>query len=490
MRKNIEKDNSKLIENVGIVIFILIAVVAFAFNVIIKANDELWNFSNIYKMYNGETIYKDCNVIITPLFFYIGEMLFKLFSPNYLTFRVYNLIIYTIFYFLIYKLFRKLEIPKLNSLTYLMIILIFSIRLIPIGANYNMMALTFVLVGVLYNLKSNKTKFDAIIQGIILFFVFMTKQSIGILYMLGLIILDCITQKRIKNITKEMLKKIIVFISLLCIYCIWLVINNNLYNFFNYTILGLLEFNESNKEVDLYFIYWIFEMFLAIGILYALNKKIKIDETIKNRITVLLAFSIPIMFNAYPIFNKVHIILSSIFLTITLIYFIDKILLDELLENNIIKKICKGFNIVCIMFFVAICILINVPYIKNINKGAFIPYYGGILENEESIKKVIQYIQDEQKKGKYVKFISYKANLYNNILKINNGKIDLPFYGNLGKEGVNGLIEEIENMKNTNILIGKEGSKYQEPTVVIEYIKNNYKKIGEIEEFEICKIGY
>ena len=31
-------------------------------------------------------------------------------------------------------------------------------------------------------------------------------------------------------------------------------------------------------------------------------------------------------------------------------------------------------------------------------------------------------------------------------MKINNGKIDLPFYGNLGKEGVNGLIEEIENM--------------------------------------------
>ena len=44
--------------------------------------DEIWNFQNIYKMYNGFIIYKDCNIIITPIFFVIGNLLFKIFNAN------------------------------------------------------------------------------------------------------------------------------------------------------------------------------------------------------------------------------------------------------------------------------------------------------------------------------------------------------------------------------------------------------------------------
>ena len=63
--------------------------------------------------------------------------------------------------------------------------------------------------------------------------------------------------------------------------------------------------------------------------------------------------------------------------------------------------------------------------------------------------------------------------------------MDLPFYGNLGIEGINGLIKEISDMKNTYILITKEGIKYQESQALRDYIINNYEKIGEIEEFNI-----
>ena len=86
--------------------------------------------------------------------------------------------------------------------------------------------------------------------------------------------------------------------------------------------------------------------------------------------------------------------------------------------------------------------------------------------------------------------ISYKASLYNNILKINNGGFDLPFYGNLGVEGIEGLINKLDMMKNTNVLITKDEIKYQESQELRDYVINNFEKIGEIEEFYIYKVGY
>ena len=69
--------------------------------------------------------------------------------------------------------------------------------------------------------------------------------------------------------------------------------------------------------------------------------------------------------------------------------------------------------------------------------------------------------------------------------------MDLPFYGNLGKDGEDGLIEDINNLKRSNVLILKSEERIiQESTKVRQFIRDSYEKIGEIEEFEIYKVGY
>ena len=72
-------------------------------------------------------------------------------------------------------------------------------------------------------------------------------------------------------------------------------------------------------------------------------------------------------------------------------------------------------------------------------------------------------------------------------LKRNNGDFDLPFKGNLGIKGEDGLIEKVNNMANTQFLIVKDKNQknYQESIKVDEYIKNTKKYTGEIEGFEI-----
>ena len=62
--------------------------------------------------------------------------------------------------------------------------------------------------------------------------------------------------------------------------------------------------------------------------------------------------------------------------------------------------------------------------------------------------------------------------------------------GNIGKDGEEGLISNIENSKNTIYLIKKEGENlnWQTPKSVIEYIRKNMKKLGGIEYYDIyCK---
>ena len=115
-------------------------------------------------------------------------------------------------------------------------------------------------------------------------------------------------------------------------------------------------------------------------------------------------------------------------------------------------------------------------------------YYGALIDNDvkKEIDEIVNYINEEDKQ---TIVLSYYSNLYMNILDRNNEKMDLPFYGNLGKEGENGLIEEIKELQNTNLLILKEEDKeYQESKKVRNYVIENYKQIGEIGRFFIYDI--
>ena len=72
--KTIVKKN----ENIIILFILVLLLLGRCFAYSISANDELWNFQNIYKMLNGYKLYKDANVIITPLFFYISYFFVKI----------------------------------------------------------------------------------------------------------------------------------------------------------------------------------------------------------------------------------------------------------------------------------------------------------------------------------------------------------------------------------------------------------------------------
>ena len=156
--------------------------------------------------------------------------------------------------------------------------------------------------------------------------------------------------------------------------------------------------------------------------------------------------------------------------------------------NGRITKICISIVILILMIYSGnllieyYSVLGNRQYYYKYNE----PYYGSIVEKEqyEDIKNITNYIE---KSSDNVIILSERAALYMIPLNRSNGKMDLPLLGNLGMEGKDGLQKEIENMKNTKILLynGKEKNSLQEPEDVYNFIRQEKKKVGTIGDFDI-----
>lgn len=482
-------------DNIFMLIVILLSITGVTLNIFITTSDELWNFQSINKMCNGFQIYKDFNVIITPLFFIIGKILFDILGANFLTFRIYNIIITTALYFTTYLLLKSIKISKKNSAIITLILVMFKKYLmVRAQANYTTMALMLCVIGIIFCIKKNK--YNSIIQGIIVFLIFYTKQNIGVYYGTSLFFFEILSKNDIKEKIKRLLIEFTTFITLVILSLIIFYMNNNLYDFISYTFLGIKEFASENILIlpdSMITIIFLLIINLTFTIIYIKNKKIGISENEKENLITLNCFAIPLLLISWPIVNDVHSIMA-IHISIILFVYIVNIMIKRI-DIEISKKIING---ILIFLCTATCgfSIINF-YIWTINKNDIkqkynineeSPFYGGVIPEEriENINKVTNYIESRPNN---VIVLSYKAALYMVPLQRNNGDMDLPFKGNFGRDGENGIIEKIKNMENVEILITKdeEDKIWQESELVRNYIIENMEKIGEIEEFEIWR---
>lgn len=486
--------NKKNVKDVIAGIFILLAFVATSINLYIQNGDELWTFANTYKLYNGISLYNENNVIVTPLFFWIGNILFKLFNPTFFTYRIYNLIMVFALYFIVYKLLKACQIKDEIS-TILTTILIFAYKkLALIGANYTILALVFLVAGVLNLVKNSDKKVNIIFQGIITFLILLTKQNIGIYYFLGILVYILTKDDKIKNI----IKICIVVAIPTAIFLGYEAYIGELYNFINYSFLGVGEFAQNNIILEGY-TYTQLLISLQIGTVIAAitqllenKKKNEKDEVLK----ILLIFGIVNIMFEYPIFNLYHVTSGIIITSVLLIYiiygYIKKIKIDKE-QKQILNSIIK--NILIVMFIVLIVIDVNL--IISINKvfekeevkyTVNDPFYGGVISKEEyEYNEVMQFIKDKEQEGSKVIIFDIRANLYMIPLNRNNQNYDLPMLGNWGKNGENKVLEKIKGETNTYFLTYEETRNIttQESKKIKDYIKENSDNEGKIGKYDI-----
>ena len=487
MKNIIEKIKRK--DNIVIFILFFLISLGISLNIYLESSDEVWNFQNVYKMYNGFKIYEEINVIITPLFFYMAESIFHLFGANLCVFRVSHCVFMSILFLITYNILKKLKIPKaLSLLTVLIMILQEFFLLIRTSFNYNNMALLFFVIGIYY-LINEKTRKNILIQSIITLLIMLSKQTIGIYYLLGNILYFSISKQDIKHKIKEILKYIgIVFIGGI-LFILYLIMDHNLYNFLNYTLGGISEFANENLICDFSgLVLMIGIILINIGMSIIFIKKNFLSEEKKENIKILLIFSMMLSLISYPIFNWTHIIMGIYLMIVNIVYMVY-LLFEDFKEG--ITKILKVVNGIIIFGMIIFSCFNIYTWIKAITSSDYPyswenPFFGGMLGREEYEKneRVVKYIEENEKN---VIVFSNRAALYMVPLKRNNGDFDLPFKGNFGIKGVDGLIEKVDNIKNAQFLIYKNENKsiYQESDKVKEHIKNTKTYVGEIEGFEI-----
>ena len=487
MRNIIEKVKQK--DNILLFLLILFISAGIGLSLEFSSNDEIWNFQNVYKMYNGFKIYEDINVIITPLFFWCAEFIFHIFGANLVIFRLSHCFLMSILFVYTYKLLKKLQIPKLiSALVVFMLCFQVFFALIRTAFNYNNMALLFFVMGVYY-LINEKTRKNILIQAIITILIFLTKQNMGIYYGIANVIYWIIANRELEKKIKENIKYISLVILGILFFIIYLLLDNNLYNFYNYTFGGLLEFAEENVLFDMNgMIYMISILIINIVLSAMFIKKEFFKKNQKDNVKILLIFSIMLSCVCYPIFNGMHIMIGMYLININIVYMVYILFHDF---QTIICKVVKIVDVVVMLVMLSFSTYNMCMWGLNILNENYQytwkdPFYGGLIEQNQYNKNlaVINYIRENDKN---VIVFSHKAALYMIPLKRNNGDFDLPFKGNFGIKGEDGLIEKVDNMENTQFLISENEDEhiYQETVKVKEYIKNTKKYVGKIEEFEI-----
>ena len=121
------------------------------------------------------------------------------------------------------------------------------------------------------------------------------------------------------------------------------------------------------------------------------------------------------------------------------------------------------------------------PNYNKVNHFKYIP----ATENMDNT--VSDYIISMEKEGIKVYILDPEACSHTIKIDRYNKNYDMFLKGALGSKGEEGQIENLNQEENIRVLILKEKYRlnWQAPKQVIKYIRNNWKKVGEIYIFDI-----
>lgn len=288
---------------------------------------------------------------------------------------------------------------------------------------------------------------------------------------------------------------------------VYLLVINSLIDFINYAILGIKTFSnkiaytgllqDDNLEIRILAVLIPASIMLNAIILLIARILKRENNEFKNILTILI-YSVSIIIVMYPISDKIHFLIGSFIALIGLIYQIY--LLGKILYRKIrLAQKYKVYKITTLLIQVSIFVGIAIYGINNlynyikVEKNKRIDHYKNIEISEgliERIDEIDAYISEQENNGKKVYILDAEAAIYMIPLNKYNKDYDMFLKGNIGKDGEQGQIEKIQNRNDKELYLirnSKLRSNWQTPLNVVNYVRNNLEKIGEISIYEIFK---
>ncbi len=384
-------------------------------------SDELWNFSFSFNLVNGYVPYKDFNMIITPLYPLVCAVIMKIFGNNYLTYMVVNSLIGSLIVY--YSMINK------EKFLVVVFIILFSF---PITYNAFILLLYYILIKYDDNDK---------LSGLIVGLIFLTKQSVGFLFFLVMIIFS-----------KNRLKRLLYFLIPVVIFVLHLILTDSLKDFIDLAILGLFDFGSKNVTIKPIFL--ILYLVLMIFLIYLCFKSKFKDKKI--------LYLIVLQSIAVPIFDMYHILIATV-----------------PIWNYVFKKVnsllLNAFTItVIIVYSIYLIDFNNVPnsskYYKYRNLGTPYPYVS-----------MLKYLKEQETDN--LIFITSRSTFFKTELELKPERFDIPLNGNLGYNGSEKFIKYIDKKCVDECFIILSDDNWQIDEKTIEHVENNYTLVNKAGSF-------
>ena len=226
--------------------------------------DELWNYNTARAIMHGLIPYKEISMITTPLLPFIVSIILKIFGDKLVVFRIVGAILLTAIFFLSYVLSYKLTKRRsIGVITSLILILLYKNEL-AIDYNYFilmiMMCVQILEVRKIESIEKSKIKnkkinMHDVIIGILLGLAICTKQTIGTIISITVILSELIlveNKQTFLKYIKASIVKIISMLSVVMIFFLYLLITNSITDFINYAILGIRTFTNKIEYKKLF----------------------------------------------------------------------------------------------------------------------------------------------------------------------------------------------------------------------------------------------
>ena len=428
------KNHKNIIFNILLFFLIFIVALVFSHMFIPIVCDRIWSYGFSYNISKGLIIYKDFNVVQMPLYFMVASLFIKIFGNYMIAANIFDSILIAIISFIIIKRIGwKGIFPCLSLLVF-------------VPSQYNILCLLFLFL--IINLLS-KEKYNNYIIALLVGLAFITKQNIGVYLFIPMFFYS-----------KHKIKDTIIFILPFLLLCLYFLFNNALFEFIDYTILGLFEFS-GNKDIDIMFLICIF---LCIG--YLIYNLLKSNFKDKECFYILI-FQLVV----YPLCDLGHFFLAFIPF---LYYFLKNV-------KNKHKKV-----IICLLE----CFYILLAFIGN------------FLQFDIHTKKDLMYLKSPSSLVEYLNIIYnkfdgdiknvYFDSEYSYLLKmyydIPISELDFFLDGNLGhysKDKSYKYLKDHCRKEKCIFLLYKKVDPASQFVLFDSYVKDNYKKIDEFDNMDV-----
>ena len=423
--------------------YLFVFLIVFIFTTFLEAivyGDYLWFYGFCYNTSLGILPYRDFNMIIGPFFPYLFGFLMNILGREIYVFNIFGAFIVTgIFHY----------IKKYNSTILAYFVILFYISNLFFGYNVISLLIFFII----YDLEIRK-KNDYLI-GIFLGIVLLTKINMFFLLFIPTIIL-CWKDKN------KILKRLFSCLFLVLLFFIFLFCTNSLFQFIDYTILGLFKFS-GNLYFDYTFILLILTFIYLVFTIFKRKKYINI-------------YPLCFLFLSYPIFDWHHVCISIIPSIVICFSYLKKF------------KSSRMVNFLIIFIYLVFIIFNFCSDLDNYSKDRNLPLYRYGYGSKPTIElnKKISSILYRYSDSKIFILTTGKAFPYD--FKINNNipidKFDIINNGNFGSDGASSYIKEIDDYCKRNncvFLINLFEYKYkgrdlQTNKKILKYVIDNYNK--------------